>query len=189
MQMYLFCIIGGSVTLFGLEPYAMKTIITPTSPDIRYVRYISACCALICSSSMVHLILEIMNKNKTAIGKQTIFHHTLVCVIGGCALYGGFAMPKLMQIAFLCELSGPFLAIREFKGKNEWTGPWALLNNITFFLTYTFARIILFPMVSLAQWRETNTYDYASQSDGHKLCFWVCLLSFLSLIVLNLYWY
>ena len=113
----------------------------------------------------------------------------MLITIGTFAIFGGFAMPKLYQISFLCELSQVFFAIREFKGKATWTGPWAMVNNILFFVSWTLVRTILFPMTLIAHYRATYLYDFAAQSVIHKVCFWMVCLSFSLIIILNMYWY
>ena len=96
----------------------------------------------------------------------------MLITIGTFAIFGGFAMPKLYQISFLCELSQVFFAIREFKGKATWTGPWAMVNNILFFVSWTLVRTILFPMTLIAHYRATCTISQPNQQFTKSVSGW-----------------
>ena len=118
-----------------------------------------------------------------------MLHHTILVVIGSLAVYGGYAMPKLYVTAFFCEITQPFFSLREFKGKNEWTGPWSLLNNICFFVSFTFARFLFFPMILVAHWKCGYLFDLASQSGFKQFAYYFNASFFVGIVILNSMWY
>merc|ERR1712194_371237 len=83
-------------------------------------------------------------KDWSPTANQMRIHH----VIGVFNCFSGVhitAIAKIGHLALICEASNIFLNIRDLMDKNTWSGIWATLNNLMFFLSYTLTRVILFP--------------------------------------------
>ena len=131
----------------------------------------------------------------TQLGMQMIFHHVVanLCFIISCL--GGFAIPMHTHIVMICECSQVFLNARNVVGR-EAEGILPLINNITFFISYTFLRIYLFVNIisghiyaerywDVYGWRGTGT----NYSQTVQACYTLIAFFFAAIILLNFFWY
>ena len=133
-------------------------------------------------------LLFILDDIKTSLGKQTLAHHILACfcILGG--MYNGHADPLLAQACMLSEISGVFLSIRRFLGKNA-SGTFALVNNILFFLSYTIFRIVHFPFCLRNHLRSPYQHNWEGMTQFNYILHYLLAIAFLGICLLNLFWY
>ena len=111
------------------------------------------------------------------------------------AALGGGMIPKMVSISMLCETSQVFLNNRNIMGKEHWTGPIALINNLCFITFYTVTRIFMFPLLIWSWWQFTSAsgsgmaYDLGKSTVMHIFAYWFHLICFIPMYLLNVYWY
>ena len=107
---------------------------------------------------------------------------------------GGYHMPMLIYFVMICEFSQLFINLRNTLG-DCLTGTLDLINNVIFFLTYTFCRILLFPLIMASTWNRQRNYDFLNAKGTNsiglvtKICYIGTLFFFVLVYFLNLFWY
>ena len=188
-QFHLITFLISVYTVFYMPDSSYMTF-HPSVTDLKYVRFISYSCVAVTAHGFMALVYCIfINKDFTRLGKQMILHHAILVIVGTLALVGGQAMPKLFLSSFICEITQPFFALREFKGKHEWKGPWSLLNNVTFFILFTFFRVLYFPLILVSHWECGYLFNFESQTGFQKFCYYFNMMSFIFMCLLQLVWY
>ena len=128
-------------------------------------------------------------KDFTPLGKQYIAHHFIASLIVIMSSISGEHCPKLVVVTLLCEISGIFLMIRDVMGKNSWTGFWSHLNMGLFFVSYTLVRMVMFPFCIYSHIKLSTLYDFDNHTLFHRVSFWVTLILFICIYLLNVFWY
>lgn len=86
---------------------------------------------------------------KDPLNRQTIWHHIVGTSGLFCALYTGYGLPSVANVALICELSTIFINYRSMYSKEQLNATLPLINQIVFFITFTLIRVILFPYLSM----------------------------------------
>jgi len=74
-------------------------------------------------------------------------HHFLAITGFSASFFVGYGLPGISACSLLCEISGMFLNYKDMFTKETRNTPLAQINQITFFITYTLFRVILFPFL------------------------------------------
>lgn len=189
---HLLIVIVGVYTLFIIPPQDtfLELLIHPTEQDLDYYPITSLAAVFTVGYLCIDLFTHtVWLKDFSPLGKQNIFHHTLTSIIIMIGLFAGEGYPKLVIVCLLCEISGVFMHLREIKGKHTWRGLGYTINAICFFFSFTLVRIVMFPMIINSNIRMVSLYDFETHSTFHKFAFWLIFVSFISIYLLNLFWY
>lgn len=78
--------------------------------------------------------------------------------------------------------------MKEILGKKA-EGPWVMLNNVCFFITFTFLRVLFFPLHINAHFHTPLYYDVLAQSPFEIFAFGFAIFLFFGIWLLQLYWF
>lgn len=119
---------------------------------------------------------------------QMIAHHVLAIVALVVALLSGYDMIGVAAGFMMCEISSVFLTFKSMTNEKNRNSPLAVLNQITFLITYTMFRIIFFPALGLHI--IPGTIAVWDVLPGWRKAFTIIsyLLGF-TVLVLNIFWY
>ena len=182
----------GAYVLFFMPPQdsPLQLLVSPTSENLFYYPVTSIACVTTLGYLFVDLLVQVvLLKDTSPLGKQNIVHHLLTSVIIILCLLSGQDLPKLVNVALLCEVSGFFMHLREIKGKHTWKGVGFTINSVLFFLSFTLVRVLLFPLLIVSHVKCKQVYNFEAMSTFHRASYWVLLISFCSIYALNLFWY
>ena len=121
--------------------------------------------------------------------KLSYVHHVMGIFSLFLAVYGGYALPAVGNIAMLSEISTIFLNYRDMYQKEE-RGQTALyrVNFFIFVLTFTVFRIFLFPYCIYLAGKDIQlTWEYLTMV--RKLSIVLMIAFFAIIFVINLFWY
>lgn len=137
-------------------------LVSPTVENLDYYPVSSIACVLTLGYLLIDLLIQlIILKDMSPLGKQNIIHHVLTSMIIILCLLSGQDLPKLVNVALLCELSGFFMYIRELKGKHTWKGLGFTINSVLFFLSFTLVRVLLFPLLIVSHLKCKTLYNFS----------------------------
>lgn len=127
--------------------------------------------------------------DRSIVTKQLIVHHIISSLTFTFSFVEGRHLVSMSQSVMLCELSTLFLNIRFNMGKKA-EGLFPFINSVCLFLSFTFTRILWFPLLINAHfYASLMLYNPFAQSWVHILAWIIVTLSFTSVFLLNLYWY
>ena len=134
------------------------------------------------------LLLSIYFTKERPITYQTIGHHIFAMVVLLCALYTGYSMGTLTTATLVCEFSSVFLNYRSIFIERKIKTTIAFANQVVFFFTFFFTRIIMLPILQyLTFYSLSNIWqdlDSSRKTSGVVLCIFSTLM-----MLLNFYWF
>lgn len=77
--------------------------------------------------------------------KEAVFHHIAIFIAFFCSLIGGYGYPGICCLFLVAEVSSIFLNYVDMFDKEDTNSKLALLNKISFFVSYTVTRVISWP--------------------------------------------
>lgn len=93
------------------------------------------------------LLLSIYFTKERPITYQTIGHHIVAMVVLLCAFHTGYSMGTLTTATLVCEFSSVFLNYRSIFIERKIKTTIAFVNQVVFFFTFFFTRIIMLPIL------------------------------------------
>jgi hypothetical protein len=122
------------------------------------------------------------------LSNQTYFHHVfaIAVYISGCC--SGYGIAGLANLSLTCELSTIFINYRSITKKENLSNFLPMINQVTFFLTYTVFRVFLFPWI-LYLMLTSIYYSWAYLPLIRKGTSIVTVVLFCALWILCLIWY
>lgn len=119
-----------------------------------------------------------------------VIHHVMVVTGVWMGLYGGFAAAGVSNVACFCEVSAIFLNYRSMWSKSEQNDPIPTVNQLCFFFSYFFCRILLFPwcvtmLIISASW----SFHLEDVSFIRKFCTTMSILMYIVVVFLNFFWF
>uniref|UniRef100_A0A7S3CLY2 TLC domain-containing protein n=1 Tax=Strombidium rassoulzadegani TaxID=1082188 RepID=A0A7S3CLY2_9SPIT len=133
-------------------------------------------------------VLNIFHNLTDKTTRQMVWHHVVAVSGLFAAVYVGFSMSNIGNMALTCEVSTIFLNYRSMYKKEELNLPVPLVNQIIFFITFTIFRVINFPLVVLYQ--AYSVYMLFGKVDSlQKICLLLQFAQFIWMTWLNFHWY
>lgn len=135
-----------------------------------------------------YIILKTWLTKLTVLQNQTIYHHIMAISGFGISLIAGFGMPGVSNASLLCEFSNVFLSLKEMFTKDTRNSFWGVVVQLSFFLSYTGFRFIMFPWlayrtitVTMLSWAFINWF--------RRIAMIYCIVQAWLVTALNMYWY
>lgn len=127
-------------------------------------------------------------RGTTALDKLTLGHH----IVGLAGIYlgapSGYSSTGMTNVILMTEMSTFFLNYREMQENKASSEPLHVANQLVFFATFTFVRMILSPYVYVLYLRSIY-YLLPLVPLWRKFGFFMGFLNMTLLILLNSYWY
>jgi hypothetical protein len=154
-------------------------------PDFAAARNLLFTCGYL---SYDFLILMFLYPREDKLTSQMMWHHFM----GGSGLIAtilvGYSFPNLGNYAMTCEVSTFFLNYRNMYNKDELGKTFPMVNQLIFFFTFTFFRIISYPCIFVLELYCCYIL-YSKLSVFQLVCMAIQFANFAWMLLLNFQWY